>query len=55
MEFVSLEGTMPIVMVYCVCAKHSSLTSLNGSGMIPMWRRLGEMRENRSKAPTETE
>ena len=54
MKFVSLEGPISTVRIFCAYTRYSLLTSLKGNGMIPRWRRWGEMRENRSKAQTET-
>ena len=55
MEFVSLKGPTYTIRDWCAYTKHGPLTSLNGSGTIPMWRRWGKVRENRSKAPMEME
>ena len=54
MKFVPLKGPMSIIRFFRADTWHSLLTSLNGNGMIPRWRMWGEMRENRSKAQTET-
>ena len=55
MKLVSLVDPPCIIRDCHLYTRRGLLTSPNGSGTIPMWRRWGKRRENKSKTPTEME